>query len=506
MLKGEHYKMKRNKFNLSNEHKLTCDMGELIPLQCVPVLPGDTFRGSSAVLLRTTPLNAPVMHPVIARIHHWFVPNRLVWSTWPDFITGGEDGLDAQVPPFIAMGSASEGTLADYLGLPIDTYGGTLNVDAMPFRAYSLIFNEFYRDQQLVTERVIDTTDGQDTTTDVTLANCAWEKDYFTTLRPDTKLGDDITIPFSVNDTAPVTGIGMYDGTYAVSNRDVYETDGTGTVQYATSKLIDSAVNGQKVYVEQDPDNSGYPNIRADLEGAAGIDIGDLRLAIAMQRFQERHNVYGARYSEYLKYLGVRNDLDARLQRPEYLGGGKSIIQFSEVLATDGSNTGAMKGHGISAMRTNAFQKFFAEHGFVMTLMSVLPRTIYMNGVKRKWLKATKEEYYQREFASIGDQTITNKEVYAAHGTPDGTFGYGPRYDEYRSEQGNISGELGSTLNHWQLARDFGSNPALNSTFVTATPTKRHLQSTGTDGLIISSFNSLAARRMVTKRAGFKIF
>lgn len=490
--------MRRNKFNLSNEHKFTCDMAELIPLQCVPVNPGDTFRGSSAALIRTTPLNAPVMHPVIARIHHWFVPNRIIWSDWEDFITGGADGLNASVHPYIALGSVTEASLYDYMGLPVDTYGGTINVDALPYRAYSLIFNEFYRDQQLVTERTIDLTDGQDTTTDVTLAQCAWEKDYFTTLRGDTKLGSDVTISLGTEADVVSGGTGT-DGQPTVKadggSQRMYIEGGATKTQGMSANVTAAA------YLEWDD-----PKLKADLSGATGIDIADLRLALAMQRFQERHNIYGARYSEYLKYLGVRNDLDARLQRPEYLGGGKSIIQFSEVLSTDGSNTGDMKGHGISAMKTNSFQKFFAEHGYMISLMSVIPRTIYMNGVPRKYLRTTKEEYYQREFAGIGDQTVTNKEVYAAHGTPDGTFGYGPRYDEYRTERGNISGELGSTLNTWHLARDFGSNPALNSTFITATPTKRHLQSTGTDGLIVSAFNRVAARRMIPKRAPYKTF
>lgn len=497
--------MKRSLFNLSNEHKTTFDMGELIPINCVPVLPGDTFQASTAALIRMTPMLAPLMHSVIVRVHHFFVPNRLVWEDWQDFITGGEDGLDASVHPYIALGSVSEGSLHDYMGLPVDTYGGTINVDALPFRAYNLIFNEFYRDQQLVTARTIDLSDGQDTTSTVTIANVAWQKDYFTTLRPDTKLGSDVTIP--LGDEAPVLGIGAANQTFPLSSQTAYEAD-QGSAVYAGAKEVDSASADSKFYVEK-ASGVNYPYIRADLSSATGIDIEDLRLALAVQRFQERHNIYGTRYSEYLRYLGVRNDLDARLQRPEYLSGGKSLIQFSEVLSTDSGGTdpvGDMKGHGIGAMKTNSYRRFFPEHGWQISLMSVIPRTIYMNGVPRKFLNEAKEDYYQREFATIGDQACYNKEVYAAHGTPDGTFGYGPRYDQYRSELSRISGEFNSSLNHWHLARDFGSNPALNSTFITASPTKRHLASSSTDGLIVSAHNRIAARRMMAKRAVARTF
>lgn len=497
--------MKRALFNLSNEHKLTCDMAEIIPVNAIPVNPGDTFQGSTALLLRMTPLLAPLMHSVIIRVHHFFVPNRLIWEDWQDFITGGADGLDSSVHPYIALGSATEGTLHDYMGFPVDTYGGTINVDALPFRAYNLIFNEYYRDEQLVTARTIDLTDGEDTTSTVTLASCAWEKDYFTTLRPDTKLGSDVTIP--LGDEAPVLGIGAANTTYPLSNQTAYEAD-EGTAVYAGAKEVDSASADSKFYVEK-VTGTNYPYIRADLSSATGIDIADLRLALAVQRFQERHNVYGTRYSEYLRYLGIRNDIDARLQRPEFLGGGKSIVQFSEVLSTDSGGTdpvGDMKGHGIAAMKTNTYRRFFPEHGWQMSLLSVIPRSSYMNGIPRKFLRTAKEDYFQREFASIGDQTVTNKEIYAAHGTPDGTFGYGPRYDEYRSELSRVSGEFNSTLNHWHLSRDFGSNPALNSTFITANPTKRHLASSSTDGLIISAINKVAARRLIPKRAISKTF
>ena len=175
---------------------------------------------------------------------------------------------------------------------------------------------------------------------------------------------------------------------------------------------------------------------------------------------------------EYLRYLGVRSS-DARLQRPEYLGGGKQTIQFSEVLqAAEGTNpVGSMKGHGLAAMRSNRYRKFFEEHGYVFSFISVKPKTIYAQGLPRTWNGRTKEDFYQKEFAHIGQQEVLNKEVYAAHTKPNGTFGFQDRYDEYRRMESTIAGEFRTTLNFWHMARIFASDPALNADFVKSVPT-----------------------------------
>ena len=499
--------MKRNKFSLSHYKLLTMDMGKLIPLTWFEALPGDSIQQATSALVRVSPLLSPVMHPVRIRIHHWFVPNRLIWDDWEDFITGGPDGLDATDWPRISISSVANNDLHDYFGLPIGTYSPSMNVSALPARAYALIYNEHYRDQDIITELTVNTGNGADATTNTAVQNVAWEKDYFTTARPWTQKGADVAVP--VGDEAPVKGIGWDSATVRTGPQAAREADGT-TPNYAKYKSV--YVAGQDlVYMEDDPDNTGYPNIYADLSQATGVTVNDLRLALAIQRYQEARAKYGSRYVEYLRYLGVRSS-DARLQNPEYLGGGRQVIQFSEVLssggADDGANSpvGSLRGHGISAMRTNRYRRFFEEHGIVMTLMSVVPKAIYMDGMSRKWRRTTKEEYFQKELQFIGEQAIPHWEQNVFHSSRNDTFGYQGRYDEYRWEKSDIAGEFNSTLNYWHYARDFSGDTSLNQSFIDCVPTKRVNADTQSDVLYVMANHSVQARRMLTRYAKPKTF
>lgn len=488
--------MRRNKFSLSHYKLLTMNMGELIPVSCFEVLPGDTIRHQTSMLIRLSPLLAPLMHPVRVRLNHFYVPFRLIFDDWEDWITGGEDGLNSNTLPYRLSGSITEGTLADYLGIPIAaSYSPNLQYSALPFRAYAAIYNEFFRDQQLVTALTIDTTDGQDTTTNTSIQKVSWEKDYFSTLRTSEQLGTEVTIPLLGD--APITGLGKSDQSYASSTTNVYETDGSGTTQYANSSVTAS------LHTEEDPSNSGYPNIRADLSAASGVSINDLRLNIALQRYKENRNEDGARYIEYLlNAFGVRSS-DARLNNPEYLGGGRQTITFSEVLSTADSGTdvvGTMRGHGVAAMRSNRYIRFFEEHGLVMSLLSVVPKAIYSDGLPRFWSKTTKEEFYQRELAHIGDMAVPNSEIYAMHSSDrTATFGYAQRYDDYRSMPSSISGEFQSSLNHWHFARVFGADPSLNQSFIECSPTKRQYADNSSDVLYVMANHSIQARRVLPK-------
>lgn len=501
--------MKRSKHSLSHYKLLTCNMGELVPVAAMEVLPGDTMQMATSMLVRTSPLLTPVMHPVHMRIHHWFVPNRLIWTNFESFITGGSDGLDATVAPTITPNTGSGyavGSLADYLNVP--TGVDDLPHSALPFRAYDLIFNEFYRDEQLQTPVTISKGDGADTTTGITLQNVCWEKDYFTSSRPTAQLGAAVTMPLG---TSAVVKTANAADLYTGANPGIrFLVAGSGTGM-ASGRLFRSGVNGmfESTTVDNTGGSSVYPsNLYADLSTATAATINQFREALALQKYEEARNMYGSRYTEYLRYLGVRSS-DARLQRPEYLGGGRQTIQFSEVLqtgvttsGTPSTGVGTMLGHGIGAVRSNRFRRFFEEHGWVISLLSVLPKTMYVQGLPRAYSRGTKTDYYQKEFEHIGQQTVLNKEVYWQHATPNGTFGYQDRYDEYRRQESTVSGDFRSTLNMWHLARIFASDPALNSTFVGSNPATRIFQSTSSDQLYIMANHNVQARRMLSRVGG----
>lgn len=493
--------MKRSKFSLSNYKLFSCDMGELVPCGLTEVLPGDTIQAATSALVRCAPLLTPPMHPVNVAIHHWFVPHRLVWDDWEDFITGGPDGEDDSVFPTITFGGgtgAAVGSLADYLGVTPGV--DNLVASALPFRGYALIWNEWYRDQDLQSELALSTASGSDVTTSTALQNGAWEKDYFTSARPFEQKGPAITIP--LGDTAPVVSTGE-----AFTWSEVGEAQNS-PIEYSSStprlrpENVTGWSDGGNAMIG---DTSG---LETDLTGASAITINALREAFALQRFAEARARYGSRYTEYLRYLSVKSS-DARLQRPEYLGGGKNVIQFSEVLQTaEGTNpVGELRGHGISSVRTNRYRRFFEEHGYVFTFMVVRPKTIYAQGLQRHWNRRTREDFWQRELEHIGQQEVLYKELYAGHTTPDGTFGWQDRYDEYRRQESTIGGEFRSSiLNDWHFARIFGTDPALNADFVKCVPPERSFASTENDVLYVMARHSIQARRLVTRMGNSFIY
>lgn len=497
--------MKRSKFSLSNYKLFSCNMGDLVPCGITEVLPGDSIQQATSALVRASPLLSPVMHPTPVRIHHWFVPHRLVWDDFEDFITGGPNGTDDSVFPTIQTPESTGfavGSLADYLGVPPGV--ASRPVSALPFRAYALIWNDWYRDQDLETPLVIDTTSGADTTTSVALKQCAWEKDYLTSSRPWEQKGPAITVP--IGSTAPVAL------SHTGSAPTFTQLSGAGDTKTLTSlganRGIGSPVSDN--WTGSEPlrfNNPGLSGI-ADLSGASAVTVNVLREALALQRYEEARARYGSRYTEYLQYLGVRSS-DARLQRPEYLGGGSQTLQFSEVLQTaEGSApVGQLRGHGISSLRSNRYRRFFEEHGYVITVVSIRPKTIYGNALARHWNRRTKEDFWQRELQHIGQQEVLNKEAYFGHGTPDGVFGYQDRYDEYRRTESSIGGEFRTTdLNFWHMARIFSSNIALNSDFVSCVPTERTFAVPSKDVFYIMARHSIQARRLVASKGHSYIF
>lgn len=497
--------MKRSKFSLSHYKLATMDMGKLYPIAVFDALPGDTIQQATTALVRMQPMLAPVMHPIEVKIHHWFVPYRLIWDGFEDFITGND------TPEFpVISKDFTKGSLGDYFGL-----FGNQEVSALPFRAYQLIWNNFYRDQDLQTELVDTQEDGSDTQTNTDLLPVSWSKDYFTTARPWTQKGSEITVPVGGHIVGNLTGLPRFGSTGSTyyADENIQGTSWGPFSQGSTNpddyKLGFKVTNGQStpsasgsffVQGNNQEMNSGNYTVDGNLQfDRGGINIDELRLSLALQRYEEARAKYGSRYVEYLRYLGVRSS-DARLQLPEYLGGGKQIIQISEVLNTSNTNTGAMAGHGLTAMRSNRYRRFFEEHGVVISLMYIMPKAMYIQGTHRSWLKRTKEDYFQRELQHIGMQEVYTRELFGT-APSDTVFGYQDRYDEYRRHPSSIAGDFRDTLDYWHLGRNFSQAPVLNASFITGEPTKRVFAEQTQNEILVMANHSIQARRMLTKVA-----
>lgn len=469
--------MKRFKHNLSHYRMLTADMGELVPISCIPVLPGDTIQHSTSAVIRVTPLNTPVMHPTTVRVHHWFCPNRIVYPGWEEFITGGPDGASTESIPTIGNPNNKKSVPA-YLGVP--PAAGSIQINAMAIRAFNKIYNQRYRDQDLVTERDQD---------DTTVPRIAWEKDRFTAARPWTQRGPKVTLPMGgTADVRTAADVGSSPGVY-VDPKSAHHLLDSDTPLVNTS-LTTSTAETNKMYV----DGGDFTQ----------VDVNEFRAGFALQRYMEARSRYGARFTEYLRYLGVTPS-DARVQDPEYLGGGSTRLNFSEVLQTTPSSNpgvengvGDLYGHGIAGVRSNAYRKFFEEHGYVISTLSVRPKAIYQNGCPREFRKTTKEDFWQRELQNLGQQEVLTEELDFAAGTS--VFGFQDQYDEYRHIQSQVSQDFRDTLNSWHLARDL-SSPTLNNSFITCNPSSRIYQVSTNDPLWIMVNHKVVARRLVSKNA-----
>lgn len=491
--------MKRNKFSLSHYKLATMDMGWLYPISCYEVLPGDTVQQNCSALIRCTPLATPPMHPVTIKVHHWFVPNRLIWEDWEDFITGGSYGSTPPERPYGLTPTGWEaGSLADFLGLPLNCVNQAYSI--LPFRAYNLIFNENYRDQDLTPEVTIEMGSGIDATTSMVIQEANWQRDYFTGARPWAQKSPDISIPMQI--TAPVRGNAPMQLKNPASGNlsqlnSVSQAVRTPTIADATGLWL---ANGS---------DAGGSGLEAYTYNAGGT-INQLREAFALQRYAEARARYGSRYVEYLRYIGV-NPSDARLQRPEYLGGGKTTMQFSEVLqtgpsSTDGSQTvGELFGHGIASMRSNRYRRFFEEHGLVMTLMSVMPAPMYGQAQHKMWNRLTKEDYYQRELEHIGQQEVMQMELYCNPANFESSyntvFGYADRYSEYKSIPNTTANGFrpGAAYDDWNFARGFTQAPVLNDSFIRGPVTKRPFADQTDNTLLVMAKHSIQACRMLAK-------
>lgn len=506
---------KRAKFNLSNFHNCTFKMGYLYPVNLTEVLPGDSIQLSTSVFLRLAPMVVPVMHPVYMHLSNFFVPSRILWDGFEDFITGGPDGTDTSVLPKVTLNVTNSpvGSLADAFGIPVQMLkdAKTFSVNSLPFIAYYMIWNEYFRDQDL--NEAIDLSTITGAASSLSLLRPSWAKDYFTTARPWPQKGPDVSVPVNLTAAgAPtITGTVVGNGTpkfnfvdsgQDVSNRQnaLYASESSGGNVGYNSHSRTNILNWQDPALKVNIDySSGNPEL-------GSVNINDLREAFALQRFEEHRSMFGSRYEDLLRYLGVRPQ-DARLQLPEYLGGFSAPVQFSEVLQTSSdaerSGVGDMYGHGIGATKGRRIRRFIPEHGYIMSLLTVRPIPVYSQGLERLWSKENRFDFWQKEYEHIGQQEIRNSEVYADGDTAQdkATFGYQNRYDEYRRGVNIITGEFRTNQDYWTMARIFASRPTLNGDFVTCMPTDRIFQvnEQNSDQCYAMVKNNIITKRLVSK-------
>lgn len=640
--------MRKSKFKLTHLHSTTLDPGYLVPFCLIPTLPNDSFRLGLSTFIRAQPMLAPLMHEVRLFTQYWFVPNRIIWEEWEDFITGGNDL--SLTPPFptvkLTADDCKTGSLTDYFGFPLVQ---DLEVSALPYRAMAEIWNTRYRDEDLQEELPIDYGSSEDTTTSRKLLSPSFSKDYFTTARPFTQRGGDVAVPVQNNiggvsprgkrvtfrivathhttangsGARPVTSCASVAGgwngdsiqaaleQWFVDNKDDIESLVWSPPAFkndqATRNLFSDAIMAPRLFYSQTvpsqyasvnsswafyvfidnvsvfeqstpvidgisvnpiknvtcppailvPNNSPntqyqfpfystgpttWTNPTGDIAGGrfsgiqtsdnfewtavmltgeyqyqlsagtgeTGIYIRDLRKTSALQRYAERSLRYGNRYEEFIqREFGIK-PRDYRIQRPEYLGGGAGILNISEVLQTAESTdtgVGTMRGHGVASISQRPIRFRCPEHGLILGLLSIRPKSVYTQGIDREWLKRSRLDFFTPELANIGMQEVLQQELFATPDNVNEVFGYSERYQEYRYQKPLVSGEFRTTLNFWNMARLFANPPNLNAEFIDMANAvddfKRpfQVQDNSAHAFICMLKNHIRAYRPIPKRA-----
>ena len=457
--------IQRSTFNRSHGLKTTFDAGYLVPIYVDEVLPGDSFTMKATGFGRLATPIYPVMDNLYIETFFFFVPNRLIWNNWEKFNGAQDDPGDSTsyLIPQIQTGNATHidvGTLFDYMGVPTDV--NDIEFNNLHGRAYNLIYNEWFRDENLQDSIVVDKDDGPDTLTDYVLKKRGKRHDYFTSCLPWPQKGDAVDLPLgSRADIATDT---------TVNNPiTIYDTNSS-----AWRKLDDQG------FVATDAlDQTASYQMFADLTTATAATINQLREAFQIQRLYERDARGGTRYTEILQsHFGVTSP-DSRLQRPEYLGGGKSPVSMQPVPQTSSTDSTSPQGN-LSALATvgvsgHGFSKSFVEHGVIIGMACVFADLTYQQGMNRMWKRRDRWDYYWPALAHLGEQAVLNEEIFTQGTSADtDVFGYQERYAEYRYKPSQITGKMRSTasgsLDVWHLSQDFSSLPALNSNFIEENP------------------------------------
>jgi hypothetical protein len=501
--------MSRSKFPRNFSHKTTFNAGQVIPFYVDEVLPGDTFQVRTSKVVRMQTLLTPVMDNVYLDTYYFFVPNRLVWEHWKQFMGENTESawipqVEYEVPQLTAPANGWEvGTLADYMGVPTGVKG--LSVSALPFRAYALIMNEWFRSENLTDPLNIPVDDA--TVQGVNTGNYVSDvakggkpfvankfRDYFTSCLPSPQKGPDVTINTAQLGNAPVVPMDkpvpkdLLNYPYNVYIPNGNSNFGAG---YHAGSVHQNAFGGAYWLAKDgnsdlDPtiDNgvAGYPaNLWAKFDNTVSVaTINQLRTAFQIQKFYERSARGGSRYIETLKaHFGVTSP-DARLQRPEYLGGNRIPVSINQVIQNSGTVSGStpLGDTGAMSLTTDVhsdFTKSFVEHGFVIGVMVARYDHTYQQGIERFWSRKSMFDYYWPEFANIGEQAVLNKEIYAqGNAQDDEVFGYQEAWADYRYKPSRVSGEMRSSyaqsLDVWHLADDYSKMPALSDAWIHEDP------------------------------------